>query len=185
MSRIDDFRANLTGGGARPSHFRVELNFPPIAGAEGVISALQAPFMIKAASLPASILQPIEVPFRGRFTKVAGDRVFSNWNIQVLNDNNMHLRNAFETWSSNIAGHANTNGLLAPSSYQIDARVFQLDRNDNIVKAYKFHGVWPQNVSDIGLNFADANSVEEFSVELSVDYWVTESTAMNLATTDS
>ena len=185
MARIDDFRANLTGGGARPSHFRVELNFPPIAGAEGVISALQAPFMIKAASLPASIMRSIDVPFRGRTTKVAGDREFQNWQIQVLNDNNMHLRNAFETWSNNIAGHANTNGLLAPSDYQIDARVFQLDRNDNIVKAYKFHGVWPVTVQEIGLDFADSNRVEEFSVELSVDYWVTESTAMNFQTTDN
>jgi len=185
MARIDDFRANLTGGGARPSQFRVEINFPTIAGAEGVLAAFKAPFLIKAASLPSSIIQPLEVPFRGRNAKLPGDRVFENWNIQVINDNQMTLRNAFETWSNAIVGHASTNGILTPGNLVASARVFQLDRNDNIVKVYKFNDVWPQAVSSIGLDFGNAGAVEEFSVELSLDYWTTESTVTNFQTTDS
>jgi len=185
MARIDDFRANFVGGGARPSQFRVQINFPVgIAIPSAGLAVIQQPFMIKAASLPSSTISTIEIPFRGRIAKVAGERQFQSWNISVLNDNKMTLRNAFEEWSTAILNHKQTNGVLAPTAYQVDALVYQMDRNDKKVKTYKFHGVYPESIGDISLNFGDSNSVEEFNVSLSVDYWTTESTEFNAATTD-
>ena len=169
MSSINTFRAQLAGGGARPSHFRVVLTFPAFAQAGQ--AAAKGEFMIKSTSLPASIISPIEVPFRGRVTKVAGERQFANWNITVLNDTDFAIRDAFERWSKGILAHSETTGRLASSTYQQDMLVQQLDRNDKVIKEYKFFNTFPQNISEIGLDFGATTQIEEFQVELSLDYW--------------
>jgi len=171
MSRIDSFRAVLSGGGARPSHFKVILTFPDFVS--GTDAAVAGEFMVKATALPASIITPIEVPYRGRVTKVAGERQFSNWNVTVLNDNNFLIRNAMERWSKGILDHSSTTGLLASSTYQTDMLVQQLDRNDLVLKEYKFFNCFPQNISEIALDFGATTQIEEFQVEFSVDYWDT------------
>lgn len=178
MSRIDDFRATLQQGGARPSHFRVTMTQP--AGLQGFqtdpVASQLAVFMCKATTIPASRIQPIEVYYRGRPTKVAGERVFDNWNVQVINDGNFIVRNMLESWSQAIVRHANTNGELFSVNYQTDMLVEQLDRNDRVLKAYKFHNCFPLNISEIQLDFAANNTIEEFAVEFSIDYWTSSTT---------
>jgi hypothetical protein len=169
MARIDDFRAMLAQGGARPSQFQVLLNFPSWVNAGE--STTKGIFLVKAASLPASTISPIEVAYRGRITKVAGERQFGNWNVTVINDNDFTIRDAMERWSQGILEHGATTGRLAQSDYQTDMWVHQLDRNNNIVKEYRFHNCHPQIVSEIGLDFGNTNQIEEFNVEFSVDYW--------------
>ena len=66
---ISDFKSALIGGGARPNLFEVELTTLP----GGVTwDADNFRYMCKAASLPASTIANIDVPFRGRIFKVAG-----------------------------------------------------------------------------------------------------------------
>lgn len=169
MAKIDSFRAFLAGGGARPSQFMVSINFPswvtvPVNGA-----AVQ--FLVKAASLPASIIIPIDVPFRGRIAKVAGERQFANWNVTVLNDNDFSIRSALEQWSNGILNHTQTNGMVKPLDYSTDLFVTQLNRNDEPIKTYKFVNCFPQQIGEIGLDFGNVSQIEEFPVEFSVDYW--------------
>ena len=177
MARIDSFRAQLAGGGARPDHFRVSLNFPvgiqiPAAGN----AKNKVEFMVKSASLPASRLTTIEIPFRGRTTKVAGDRVFDNWDVTVINDTDFAIRNAMEQWMNGIRNHVRTNGAVASGQYQVDLEVVQLDQNDVPLKQYKFRNCFPVQLSDIGLDFADNNRVEEFRIDFSIDYWTSDTT---------
>jgi hypothetical protein len=169
MAKIDSFRAFLAGGGARPSQFQVDIIFPkyvtvPVSGA-----AVQ--FLVKAASLPASIVAPIDVPFRGRITKIAGERQFANWNVTILNDNDFNIRNALEQWSNGMLNHTATNGIVKPLDYSTDLYVTQLDRNDNPIKKYKFVNCYPQQIGEIGLDFGNVSQIEEYPVEFSVDYW--------------
>ena len=171
MARIDDFRAKLSGGGARPSQFRVMLTFPTWVAAGGVASS--GIFLINTASLPASTITPIEVPFRGRIAKIAGERQFANWNVTVLNDNDFSIRNALEMWSKGILEHDDTAGILAPTAYTSDLIVQQLDRNDLVIKEYKFFNCFPQAISEIRLDFGATTQIEEFGVEFSIDYWMT------------
>jgi hypothetical protein len=170
MARIDQFRSQLGGGGARPSQFRVLLTFP--SWVSGQDAAVKGEFLVKAASLPGSTIEPIAVPFRGRQTKLAGEKVFQNWNITVLNDNDFMIRNAFERWSNGILNNDSTIGRLSPSSYQTDMIVQQLDRNDLVIKQYKFFSCWPQAVGEIPLSFDASAQIEEFPVEMSVDYFL-------------
>lgn len=174
MAKIDSFRSYLSGGGARPSQFRVHMRFPDFVQTPINTNAVQ--YLVKAASLPASIIIPIDVPYRGRVAKIAGERQFANWNVTILNDNDFMLRNAMEQWSSGTLNHTQTNGMLAPKSYATDMYVDQLDRNDNIVKTYKFVNCFPQQISEIQLDFGNVNQIEEFQVEFSVDYWEAVST---------
>lgn len=164
---VDDFKAKLVGGGARANLFKVICNFPGVAGGNTELAS----FMIKGASLPASTIAPVEVSFRGRKLKVAGDRTFEAWTITVINDNNMSIRNSFEKWMNYINQHLANQGATNPASYQTDMEVQQLDRAGKVVKKYKFRGVFPTSISAIDLNFETNDAVEEFTVELNYQYW--------------
>jgi hypothetical protein len=172
---VDNFKANLTGGGARPNLFKVICTLPP--GVATGLNLSEASFMIKAASLPPSTLAAIEVPFRGRQLKVAGDRTFENWSITVINDNSMSVRNAFERWSDRINANKQNTGILSPRDYQADMIVQQLDRQNRVVKQYTMRGAWPVTVSNIELNYETTNQIEEFTVELAYQYWESNTTA--------
>jgi hypothetical protein len=170
---VDDFKAKLVGGGARANLFKVICNFPGVAGGNTELAS----FMIKGAALPASVVAPIEVPFRGRKLKVAGDRTFEPWSITVINDNNMSIRNAFEKWMNYINQHVVNAGSANPISYQTDMTVQQLDRAGKVVKEYTFRGTFPTNISAIELNFETNDAIEEFTVELQYQYWESNTTS--------
>ena len=88
---ISDFKSKLTGGGARPNLFEVELAFPEAVRVDNEVLE-KSRFLVKAAALPASTIAPIEIPFRGRILKVAGDRTFETWTITVINDVDFSIR---------------------------------------------------------------------------------------------
>src|SRR6056300_527806 len=111
LRKITDFKSKLAGGGARSNLFEVELSFPSAVSVDGLNDILnKARFLVKAANLPASNVAPIEVPFRGRVLKVAGDRTFDTWTITVINDEDFLLRSQFEAWMSAISKLDNASG---------------------------------------------------------------------------
>lgn len=167
MANIDDFKAKLAGGGARPNLFKVICNFP--ADAQG--DAELASFLIKGAALPASVMAPIEVPYRGRKLKIAGDRTFEPWTITVINDTGFVTRNAFERWMNSINEHVANIGIANPTDYQTDMTVQQLDKDDAVIKQVEFRGVFPTNISQIELNYETNDTIEEYTVELQYQYW--------------
>ena len=159
---IDKMKAALSGGGARSNYFEIEI--PGLTVEENIL--------VKAASLPASIINPIEVNFRGRKLQIAGDRTFEPWTITVVNDTNASIRNKMETWMQQINAHvSNVSANDNPASYMQDAQVHQLDRQGNQVKTYEFKGIWPSNVAAIDVSYDNENTIEEFTVEFQVTYW--------------
>ena len=89
---------------------------------------------------------PIEVPFRGRILKVAGDRTFDTWTITVINDTDFAIRSAFEKWMNTINRVSDNTGTTDPADYQADAYVYQLDRNGGTLRKYHFYDVFPTQV---------------------------------------
>jgi hypothetical protein len=134
-------------------------------------------FMIKAAQLPASVVGTVLVPFRGRQLKIAGDRTFDPWTITVINDTDFKVRNAFERWMNGINQHRNNTGLTNPIDYQADMQVAQLDKAGNEVKVYNFRSTFPTAVSAIELSYDSVDVIEEFQVELQVQYWESDTTS--------
>ena len=182
---LDSFKSKLLGGGVRPNFFEVELAFPNL-GIDANDVSDRTRFLVKGANLPASIVAPISVPFRGRELKIAGERTFDSWTITVINDSNFVLRDAFEKWMNIINKVSDNAGEVDPTVYQQEAYVHQLGRapitnqagvpatSGNtvpILRSYHFHGVFPTNVSSIELSYDSNNVIEEFSVEFQVQWW--------------
>ena len=174
MANINDFKAKLAGGGARANQFKVTMPFPGYAQVGGEIEDLA--FLCTTAQIPAMNVGLVNVPFRGRQIKIAGDRTFADWSITVLNDTNFKLRNAFERWQNGINNMTDNEGLSNPVDYQVDAFVDQLDRNGNTLKSYTLRGAYPVEVSDIALNYATNDEVETFGVTFQYQYFETNTT---------
>lgn len=201
---LTGFRSVFTGGGARPNLFEVGLQWPNIAAAAPRVTATTGTasipladrgalagggwggFLCKATSLPAAINGVVEVPFRGRMLKIAGDRTFEPWSITVINDTNMALRAAFERWVNAMATADAGQGLTDPSTYQVDLQVHQLGKapfpiegaagdvqSQNIpsLRTYRFMGCFPTSVSQIDLAYDSNDTIEEFTVEFAVQHW--------------
>lgn len=169
MANINAFKASMVGGGARANQFQVSIAKPAVA-IGGSLDSLR--FLAKSASLPAQTVADIPVNFRGREVHFAGERSFQPWSIEVYNDNDFAVRNAFESWIDTIQNAESTNGTLNPSQYQVDMEVAQLDRNDKVIKTYTFYNAWPTNVGQIQLDWDANNSIELFSVDFTYNYWV-------------
>ena len=169
LRKITDFKSKLTGGGARSNLFEVVLNFPETAQPDTTVLD-KARFMVKAAQLPASNVAPIEVPFRGRILKIAGDRTFDSWTVTVINDTDFAIRSAMERWMNTINRVSDNTGLVNPADYQADAYVYQLDRDGSDLRSYRFYDVFPTQVATVELSY-DAQGIQEFTVELQVQWW--------------
>ena len=181
--RIDDFKANVASDFARPNLFQVDLAFP-----SGIINNASlvrlGKFTVRAANLPSSQIGVIEVPFRGRPLKIAGDRTFEPWTITVMNDSKFKLRAAFEKWASSIQGYAenftvarglgdrdDSTGYFADMTVQQLSRDIRAGKAPKVLKAYRFYNVFPSNIAAIDLDYGSNDAVEEFTVELQVQYW--------------
>ena len=161
MANIDDFKANLIGGGARSNQFRVTITAP--TGIAIGLDVRRTSFMCKGTNLPAQELTPIEVPFRGRKIYIAGDREFAEtWTTTFINDTDFMVRNALERWSNGINDLALNTGVVDPADYQTDLTVEQLDRDDTVLKTYIFRSAWPVSIGAIELTSEAADALEEF-----------------------
>ena len=170
LRKISDFKSRLSGGGARPNRFEVELAFPDaVSIANDVLQ--KSRFLVKAAALPTSTIAPVDIPFRGRILKVAGDRTFETWTVTVINDTDFAIRSAFEKWMNAINKLDDATGLTNPESYQKDAQVHQLDRDGSVLRSYKFWDIYPTNISTIDLSYETTDTIEEFTVEFQVHWW--------------
>ena len=170
MANIADFKAQMIGGGARPNQFRVELTFPTYVTL-GVIAGQRAQFLCRAASLPASTIETISIPYRGRPVNFAGERSFQPWTVSIYNDTTFNIRNALEQWQSGIQQYNTTNGRVNPTDYQVDLSVHQLDRNGASIKTYKFTDAFPTNIGAITLDYEQQNAIEQFDVEFVYNFF--------------
>ena len=163
MANIDDFKANLIGGGARSNQYRVTITPPP--GIAIGLDVRRTSFLVTAAVLPASTLAEIPVPFRGRNIYIAGDRTFEEtWATTFYNDTDFMIRNAMERWSNGINDLADNTGVVAPADYQTDLTVEHLDRDDTVLKTYIFRSAWPTEISTIELTNEAADALATFDV---------------------
>ena len=174
---ISQFKSQLIGGGARPNLFEVELTTLP-AGIAWPADNFR--YMCKAAQLPASVIANIDIPFRGRIFKVAGDRTIEPWSITIINDEDFRIRKAMEEWVDLIAKLENNLGATDPNAYMVNAKVFQLGRGSTpssknnagdrnaVLREYEFIDIFPTSVSSIDLSYDSSDTIEEFTVDFAV-----------------
>lgn len=168
---INEFSGRLTGGGARPTLFKITMSNPVDPSANELIE-----FMCESTSMPGSSISAIELPYFGRKIKVAGDRTFEPWQITVINDENFTVRNSMEAWHSAINGLANNlrnRPSNSPTEYKAQATVIQYGRkgvNDKL-REYKYVGLFPTEISPIELDWNATDQIERFTVQFAYDYY--------------
>ena len=185
---LSQFKSKLIGGGTRPNLFEVSIPTFPSAISEAWSAGDDSEngifkFLCKATALPASNLGSIEIPFRGRTLKVAGDRTFDDWTVTIINDEDFKLRTAFERWSNVMSRLDDATGVTNPTSYMTDGYVQQLGRgsqvgaasNDggesSVLRSYKFFDVFPITVGEIALSYDTTDQLEEFDVTFRYQYF--------------
>jgi hypothetical protein len=186
LRTISGFKSQLKGGGARPNLFEVSIpSFPPaLQGVWGTEVQTDFQFLCEATSMPASTVNPIDIPFRGRILKVAGDRTIDIWSVTVINDENFSVRTAFEQWANAISKLDDATGITNPTSYMVNAAyVKQLGRgqaresttnqggSQQVLRTYKLIDLWPSSVGAIDLSYADSNTIERFTVDFQMQYF--------------
>jgi len=182
---LSAFKSRLSGGGARPNLFEVSIaSFPSsIQDAWNADENESFKFLCKSATLPASNVANVDVPFRGRILKVAGDRTFDPWTVTVINDEDFKVRTAFERWANVMSKLDDATGVSNPASYMTDAEVSQLGRgaalnstvNDGsesvILRTYKFYDIFPTAITEIALSYDTGDTVETFDVTFQIQYF--------------
>lgn len=161
MASIDQFKAQLIGGGPRANRFKV---FIPRAGNK-------IEFLCKAANIPAGTLGEVIVPFRGHNLKLAGERTFEDWQITVINDVEFSVRSGLEAWQEEI--QALDSGEGATSTDYLISRAFveQLNKDDSVLARYEFFNMFPKAIGAIELSYDTVDALEEFTVDFTFSHW--------------
>ena len=161
MTTIDEFKAQLSGGGPRANRFNI---FIPRAG-----DKIQ--FLAKAGNIPAAALGIVEVQWRGSVLKLAGDRTFENWTVTILNDVEFSARTAIEAWQQEIQEMGGGNGSTTTDYLISRAFVEQLNKDDSVLARYEFFNMFPLNIGAIELSHETVDALEQFDVEFAFSHW--------------
>ena len=160
---INEFKSQLTGGGARANLFQVQILNPvdPVAD-------FKVPFMVKAANIPSSDISSFKTTYFGRTIAYAGTRTFATWQVTVINDEDYQIRNSMEAWMNAINSHeGNVSGL--PQDYKTDALITHYSKNGDPLRSYKFEGLFPTSVSTMAMTWDGADAIQEFTVDFDYD----------------
>ena len=136
-------------------------------------------FMAKAAQLPGSTVGTVPVYYFGRELKFPGNRTFPDWTINIINDEDFTIRNAVENWLNTINSHAGNvrdRGALGTNGYSVDAVVTQYGKTGNVLKTYKFVGLFPQDVAPIDLDWGSNDTIEEYTTTFAYQWWEADNT---------
>lgn len=172
---VQQFRSEMIGDGARPNLFEVTMQFPTYINPGAAATKLT--FMCKSAQIPGSTVGVVPINYFGRELKFPGNRTFPDWAITIINDEDFIVRNAFEKWMDALNTHQ-TNvrnpAALPAANYSTDAEVIQYGKLGNVLKKYKFIGIFPSDVSQIDMDWGANDQFEEYSVTLSYQWWTSE-----------
>lgn len=174
---VSNFKSNLIKGGARPSLFQVELQFPQVQGIKQPTSGISK-FLVKGTTIPSSTIGSYDVFFHGRAVKVAGDRSFEPWETTIINDEDFSIRIAIEQWMDLIAEHKlnNRNKSFTAkegenADYKQSLKVTQFAKNGKDIHHYHFLGAFPTALSTIALDWG-SQEIEEYTCTWTYDRWM-------------
>lgn len=179
---ISEFVSNgLVHGGARPSLFDVTI-FTPF----GSPTESRASMLVHASELPSSPIQQVPAYYFGRAIKLAGNRDFDDWEVEVLNDEDFALRIMFENWSNKInalVSNRQSDDSIS-NGYKSNGLVRQYKQDKTVAREYELVGIWPRQISPIRLDWERGNAIETYSVRFSMDWWIPASTGSNSSSDD-
>ena len=187
IKTLTNFKSRLATGGARPNLFEVNITTGEENSYWNETAQEDFQFLCKATSMPTQTIGSVDVPFRGRILKVAGDRTFEPWSVTVINDESFNIRKSFEKWSQAINNLATGVGEVNPGAYMGRGQIRQLSRSatvagavggtaafdsgdQKVVHEYQVEDIWPSEIGSIDLSYESSDAIEEFTVTFQVQY---------------
>ena len=187
IKTLTNFKSRLATGGARPNLFEVNITTGDDNSYWNETAQEDFQFLCKATSMPTQTIGSVDVPFRGRILKVAGDRTFEPWTVTVINDESFNIRKSFEKWSQDINNLATGVGEVNPGAYMGRGQIRQLSRSatvagatggtatfdsgdQKVVHEYQVEDIWPSEIGSIDLSYESSDAIEEFTVTFQVQY---------------
>ena len=176
ITTISDLKDALKSG-ARSNLFRITLTGKGLTALENDDFS----YLCKAGQLPGSTLGIIEVPFSaGRRYKAPGDRTFADWTTTVINDSDHKIREVLEDLQKQYGttDYNSTTSKTLSGGTQTDFStilVEQLDQTGAMIYSYTLENCWPQDISTIDLSYDSTDTLEEFTVTWSYDYFTFKS----------
>lgn len=179
--KIDEFTETMRFGGARPHLFQVEMSLPiALNSLAGGSFEREIPVKATATQIPASTVEAIPVAYQGRFINFSGNRTYAPWTVEVLNDEDFGVYDAFMAWKSALndpIDNVRNSGLSSrPEQYKSQALILQYGQDESLIKSWKVVGLFPTNVSEINLGWEQTNQIQRFQVTFAVDAVVPQAT---------
>ena len=171
---VTEFQGQMEFGGARPSLFEVNITNPFNGAADDKVR-----FMCRVAQIPGTTLAPITVNYFGRPIKFAGNRTYEDWTVTVINDEDFAVRAGLEEWVQNInstQGNLRLTG-ANPEAYKSQASVIHYGKQGDILREYKFVGIFPTTIAPIELDWSSTDTIEEYTITWTYDYFTVDTTS--------
>jgi hypothetical protein len=175
---INNFISEMQRDGLRPNLF--EIFFDQVG------TGLKMPIRAKASAIPASSIGVAPAFYFGRQAKFAGNRVFGDWTVSVLLDEDDLTydgpRAFLERWSDQLNRHVQnlrTTNYVSPAVYQMDGKVIQYGKDGSIKAQYQMIKCFPIDIGAIPLDWGANDQIAEFSVTFALNWW------QHVETTDS
>ena len=169
--RVQDFRSQMNYDGARPNLFQCSLTFPDGDGA----TEQKFSFMARASQLPGNTIGVAPQFYFGRELKFAGNRTFAEWTVTVVNDEDYRTRDKFESWMSGINSHVGnrrqSNFIRGAPGYQADGYIEAFGKQGDVIKAYKFVGIFPIDLSPMEMDWGANDTIQEYTVTFAYQWW--------------
>lgn len=170
---IGEFRSQFVYDGARNNLFKVNMQFPLIAGANPQAAQKKFSFMCRGSQIPGLSQGVAQVNFMGRDIKLPGNKTFNEWTVTVLNDEDYIVKNQFDRWMNAFNTHQgnlrNANALNA-SQYSSDPVIQHLGKSGNVIQEWKLIGAFPMDISPVDLDWANNDNVGEFNVSFAFQW---------------
>ena len=128
-------------------------------------------FVVKAAQIPATTVNAIEVPFMNRKIKVPGDRVFADWTVTVMQDEGGDLRKHLLNWQNSIQHFDDALGDGNPVDAHKSMEIAPMNRDGSVNSgSTSYIQAWPQEIGSIDLSWDSADTISEFTVTFAVTW---------------
>lgn len=182
MFDISDFKIKgLSYGGSRPNLFEVTISFTDTDDENGIFDEnitqedfkKKFKYLCNVASLPGQkFSNSAKVSYLGRSYNFRGDKTFTEFSTNFLNDEDFYIRNGLELWMEKINSTiSNKNDV---KNYKSTVTVTQYSKDANPVKKYNLYECFPSTLGDVGLNYSTVNNISSFNVTWIYDYFTTE-----------
>jgi len=185
---IETFKQQgLPFGGQRPSLFAILFAAPGGVAEVNQSAVNELSYQAKGTQIPASTMGVVEAGYFGRKIKLAGDRSFSDWTVNVYSDEDLASRSFFEAWSNGInemeanvresaavgsGGDGASTTAPGQTGYKVDLTVYQYGQDGTVLRAYTLVGAWPRDVGAVQMDWDNQNQIITFGVTFAYDYWI-------------